>query len=554
LQRVAEIIIPQLVIRYPTTPRLLANEDIGIDGKICPPDGFLDGALLSQSSSAAISQEKKKKVTENNNGVTYSSNYDPRNTKSKPSSFPHCELKKWVQLHHNPTQQLYQGNNNANSNKGGSRKCPNGEEYVTHIYPKQFSSQQQRKNTTSSSSSKSNDTHNNNHNVKIIHIATPTNCIPTSTIKSLQSFTEHYYNNPNPQIIISIYIHSQEAIDAFLYQRVWNVFPEVKEGLLCGMAKVRFVVKKMKVLDELLLKGITNNNEKEEQLRKKKDNIANEIATLAKRDIWRYLILWEFGGTVIDWEVLQSLIATTTTSDTTSNATYDDAATTTTTTSPLINVARQWFASEWFGSMSNNAGRSNQDDGDAIITMMETNDGKQRVPLTGVMTSSPNHPLLYFCAKWALRSMIDDNYLVWGESPNFRAFNALGRNTDRAAVQEGLKYVMGTDWETKSKQIGNANLCDVDKTKSIRFLNGNGIYPKLLASPMQDMISIVTRHIDDKSDLAKNDAMIIKSFQGIEANMEKQHKEDKTYVSKPDPIMFSCMEYRLQVYTNNMVQ
>ena len=114
--------------------------------------------------------------------------------------------------------------------------------------------------------------------------------------------------------------------------------------------------------------------------------------------------------------------------------------------------------------------------------------------------------------------------------------------------------MIGNDWETKSKQIGNANLCDVDKTKSIRFLNGNGIYPKLLASPMQDMISIVTRHIDDKSDLAKNDAMIIKSFQGIEANMEKQHKEDKTYVSKPDPIMFSCMEYRLQVYTNNMVQ
>ena len=112
---------------------------------------------------------------------------------------------------------------------------------------------------------------------------------------------------------------------------------------------------------------------------------------------------------------------------------------------------------------------------------------------------------------------------------------------------------MGKDWESKSKQIGNANLCDVDKTKSIRFLSGNSIFPKSLASPMQDIISIVKKHMDDKSELQTHDTIIIKSFQDTEAKLENQHKEDKTYVSKPDPVMFSCMEYRLQVYTNNIM-
>eukprot|EP00984_Skeletonema_dohrnii_P026490 scaffold15851_cov80-Skeletonema_dohrnii-CCMP3373.AAC.2 len=339
LQNLAEFIIPQFVKRYPTTPLLFANEEIGIDGKICPPDSFLDRALLSQSTSQANNKVK--------NGITYSSDYDPRNKKSKPSSFPHCELKKWVQLDHLHQKEGQQRNTDVSgtqhTNNASQRQCPKGEEYVTHIYPKQLLSHQKRKNT------------NKNKNVKIIHIATPTNCIPTSTISSLQSFTEHYYNNPNPQIIIAIYIHSQETIDAFLYHRVWNVFPEVKEGLLCGMAKVRFVVKK--VLNGLFKSSVgddmeASSKEKKQQQLLRKDNIATEIATLTKRDIWRYLILWEFGGTVIDLEVLQSLIVTSESADTDN-----------TTTSPLINVARQWFASEWFGSISSsNNNNSNEDD------------------------------------------------------------------------------------------------------------------------------------------------------------------------------------------------
>ncbi|KAL7445989.1 hypothetical protein ACHAXM_010361 [Skeletonema potamos] len=352
LQNLAEFIIPQLVIRF-SGPLLFATEETGIDGKICPPDGFLDRGLLT----TYTNQNEKNGQQQQTNGIIYSNDFDPRNKIPKPSSFPHCELKKWVQIASNT-------DTNDTPNNKGSRQCPEGEEYVTYIYPTQQQHQQERKNTNV------NNNNNNDDEVKIIHLATPTNCIPTSTIASLQSFTQHYSNNSNPQIIIAIYIHSQEAMDAFLYQRAWNVFPEVKEGLLCGMAK--------------------------------------------------------------------------------------------------------------------------------------------------------------------------------------RAFNDMGRNTDTAALTAGLNYVLGKDWGNQSKLIGNANKCDVDNTKSVRFLNGNDILPNSLASPMQDMIPVVKRHVDDKSELPDDDTVIIKSFRGMEADFEKKRKEDEKLSSKNDAIFFSCMEYRLQAYTSNV--
>jgi hypothetical protein len=70
---------------------------------------------------------------------------------------------------------------------------------------------------------------------------------------------------------------------------------------------------------------------------------------------------------------------------------------------------------------------------------------------------------------------------------------------------------------------------------------------------MHDMIPIVKRHIDDKSELPKDDTIIIKSFRDMDADIEKKHKEDESFVSKkPDPIIFSCMEYRLQTYTDSL--
>jgi hypothetical protein len=133
-----------------------------------------------------------------------------------------------------------------------------------------------------------------------------------------------------------------------------------------------------------------------------------------------------------------------------------------------------------------------------------------------------------------------------------RAFNDMGRNTDTAALTAGLNYVLGKDWGNQSKLIGNANKCDVDNTKSVRFLNGNDILPNSLASPMQDMIPVVKRHVDDKSELPDDDTVIIKSFRGMEADFEKKRKEDEKLSSKNDAIFFSCMEYRLQAYTSNV--
>jgi hypothetical protein len=387
LKQMAEIFIPQLLLRYFPSKHgnhvYMDEMDVAIDGKICPPDGFLDDGLsqLHHHDQVIRSEEK-------NSGIHFSSEYDPRNKVLQPSLFPHCELKKWVE------QQYHYHQNNQKEQKQ-QHECSNGEEYVTHIYPNNL--QQHHRHQQSSSSS-------NTNNVKILHIAANNNCLPKGTIQSLQSLSNHYYkttttttNNKNRQskTIIAIYIHTTNSIDAILHQHIWTVFPEVTEGLLCGVGKVQFVVDK--VLDALLVKPTAaaataafftaaTTDDQQKKKKRKKEVIANEISYLIKRDIWRYLILWEFGGTVIDLDVLQSIIDS----------------------KNLIKVAQDWF----FGGSIN-------DDGDAFVTMMDSDIGG-RTAVTSVMGASrPHHPLLYFATKKALRAMISDNYLAWGEAPEF---------------------------------------------------------------------------------------------------------------------------------------
>jgi hypothetical protein len=388
LKQMAEIFIPQIILRYFPSKHgnhvYMDEMDVAIDGKICPPDGFLDDGLsqLHHHDEVIRSEEK-------NSGIHFSSEYDPRNKVLRPSLFPHCELKKWVEQ-----QYHYHQNNQKEQEK--QHECSNGEEYITHIYPNNLQQHQQ-----SSSSS-------NTNNVKILHIAANNNCLPKGTIQSLQSFTNHYYTK-NKTIRIAIYIHTTNSIDAILHQHIWTVFPEVTEGLLCGVGKVQFVVDK--VLDVLLVKpsaaaaaaataafftAATTDDDQQKKKKRKKEVIANEISYLIKRDIWRYLILWEFGGTVIDLDVLQSIIES---SEDNNNGN-------------LIKVAQDWF----FGGGSG----SSNDDGDAFVTMMNDEGGHNRAAVTSVMGASrPHHPLLYFAAKKALRAMISDNYLAWGEAPEF---------------------------------------------------------------------------------------------------------------------------------------
>ena len=127
----------------------------------------------------------------------------------------------------------------------------------------------------------------------------------------------------------------------------------------------------------------------------------------------------------------------------------------------------------------------------------------------------------------------------------------MGRNTDMAALHAGLDYNLGRNWlQVNSKQYNNQFKSSIDNTRSIRFVNGDGILPKSLASPMHDMIPIIKRHVD-KSELPEND-MIIILIRDMDMHLEAKHKEDSNYVSKPDgSIVFSCLEYGLQAYTNN---
>jgi hypothetical protein len=409
-KQMAEIFIPQLLIRYSPSKYngnhvYMDEMDVAIDGKICPPDGFLDDGL-SQLHHYHDDHHQLIRNEEKSNGIHFSSEYDPRNKVLRPSLFPHCELKKWVEL-----QQYHNHQNNQKEQQEKQHECANGEEYITHIYPNNLQHQHQQQSSSSS----------NTNNVKILHIAANNNCLPKRTIQSLQSLTNHYYttsttnasnnannNNSQSKTIIAIYIHSSKSIDTILHQHIWTTFPEVTEGLLCGIHKVQFVLDK--VLDVLLVKpaaaaadnnvetAATNDdaattNQEEELKKKKKEVIANEISYLIKRDIWRYLLLWEFGGTVIDLDVLQSII----------DRDDDD------TNGNLMKVAQDWF----FGSDS-----GDDDDGDAFVTMMNGEVG--RMAVTSVMGASrPHHPLLYFAAKKALRSMISDNYLAWGDAPEF---------------------------------------------------------------------------------------------------------------------------------------
>ncbi len=131
----------------------------------------------------------------------------------------------------------------------------------------------------------------------------------------------------------------------------------------------------------------------------------------------------------------------------------------------------------------------------------------------------------------------------------------MGRNTDVAALHAGLEYNLGRNWIAKSKQYNNQFNTGIDNTRSIRFVNGDGVLPKPLVSPMHDMIPIIKRYVvedDIKSELPENDTIIIKSFRDMDIHLGAKHKEDN-FVSKPadGSIIFSCLEYGLQAYTNN---
>ena len=182
----ASLVIPQLATMGIMTGKIMNEDEVGIDGKICPPDdSWIDSAF-------------DPKLSMNSNDRLYSSENDPRLKLTRPSLFPHCSLNRWVHW-----EESLQGS------------CPSGQEYVTVIHPPRRVKQSADSNIKSQDGKKI---------PQIIHISSPTNCLPTSTVQTLQRLLNQYE--------YTIYIHSSMAMDNFIFQREWDIFPEMKEGLV----------------------------------------------------------------------------------------------------------------------------------------------------------------------------------------------------------------------------------------------------------------------------------------------------------------------------------
>ena len=348
----AGFVIPQLATMGIMTGKIMNEDEVGIDGKICPPDdSWIDSAFDPKLS------------MKSNDRLLYSSENDPRLKLTRPSLFPHCSLNRWVHW-----EESLQGS------------CPSGQEYVTVIHPPRRVKQQ-------SDDSNSQD---GNKIPQIIHISSPTNCLPTSTVQILQRLLNQYE--------YTIYIHSSMAMDNFLFQREWDIFPEMKEGLLCGMGKLRAA--SLPAIHELLNVVVDNNNGTEhEQI---KEEIANEISVGVKRDIWRYMILWEYGGIATDIETIHAILMSSKEEGTTSKV--NSTSTTSSTNnnevgySTLKKLMHQWHT----------------ENNDAILYFINNAEKQrlpyvERIPLTELMGAVPNHPLIYYSAKSALRTAIWDD-------------------------------------------------------------------------------------------------------------------------------------------------
>ena len=348
----ASLVIPQLATMGIMTGKIMNEDEVGIDGKICPPDdSWIDSAFDPKLS------------MKSNDRLLYSSENDPRLKLTRPSLFPHCSLNRWV--HWEEEQQ----------------SCPSGQEYVTVIHPSRRVKQLADNNSQDG----------NNKIPQIIHISSSTNCLSISTVQTLQRLLNQYE--------YTIYIHSSMAMDNFLFQREWDIFPEMKEGLLCGMGKLRAA--SLPAIHELLNVDVVENNNSTEH-EQIKEEIANEISVGVKRDIWRYMILWEYGGIATDIETIHAILMSSKEEGTTSKV--NSTSTTSSTNnnevgySTLKKLIHQWHT----------------ENNDAILYFINNAEKQrlpyvERIPLTELMGAVPNHPLIYYSAKSALRTAIWDD-------------------------------------------------------------------------------------------------------------------------------------------------
>ncbi len=469
-----------------------------------------------------------------------------------------------------------------------SSSCPSGYEFVTVIGP---SSVEKPK--------KSNDKRSEQNALasipRIIHVASPTNCLPIATSHSLKEVAA--------SSDYAIYIHSDFAMDRFILARRWeDVFPEAKDGAFCTAEKVKryvqFALEQQKEShflhgEDVIVHKVNATSPSEgdvsEEERETIDCIAEEIAIQSIRDIWKYLLLWEYGGIVIqDLNTLHAILDSHTVNDNrgTNDKFHRDRL--------LQLMAKEGQDAILFW----NVDRENDDD-----------PRERRVPVTQIMAARPHHPLVFFTLKWALKWGTDDipvsfhfsiqywlclvyfRFIVnvsfmftfmfifvcmfgWlttntvlflalqlprgaagrpgrGDNAMNNAFYSEGRVTDIPPLREGLIDFLPNHSRLHIHDVGKDESGNVishtgKSDREISFVNGNGILPRSLLTPSSTKLSsspswrpilkaMGTKYAGDNDD--DGDAIVLGLI----------HAQD--LASKRNKVLFSCMELRLRMHS-----
>ena len=238
---------------------------------------------------------------------------------------------------------------------------------------------------------------------RLLHFTSKSRCMTQSFANNIQRW-KHTLGSK-----YSIYIHDDIAMDKFMYQRQWMEFPELPELLSC----------------------IT--------------------AGAAKADVWRYLMIWEYGGIYSDMDSAPNTFGVDTIS------TQDDA----------------WFPLESLG-----------------------------IPAQYWFAASPRHPVMFFSAKMALQAMawrpdISDNDAARTTGPGafktgFIYFQRLVGDASNGYVTAGLYQgiqnrsvkVVGTkensnEWIHRESIRGKSKRSDYEQMGMTHFSNTRDKFRKV---------------------------------------------------------------------------
>lgn len=145
--------------------------------------------------------------------------------------FPNAELQALVNNNH-PSSST--NNYNQTASAAAAYSCPNGLIYVSDqiALPDDDEGQYYSNN---SSTSYSNNTHRRQRPLipKILHFTAKSRCMTHAFASNIQVWKDRLGQQ------YSIFIHDDEAVNKFIYQKVWNEFPELKEVMACVTAGVR---------------------------------------------------------------------------------------------------------------------------------------------------------------------------------------------------------------------------------------------------------------------------------------------------------------------------